>query len=134
MTTTPKPVADRAAAPSVPAGVPDKVTRQQVCDALRSLGLPADAITEVHIDMDLISMTVVVRTPTGNIWAKDTGRALTAAAYVDVVEDPRPERPATGGTPNAARSGIRLSVTDPGADAFKRLFLNSIAPDHAAEE
>ncbi|MGW2544183.1 hypothetical protein ACWC5I_25720 [Kitasatospora sp. NPDC001574] len=144
-------------APSTPTGVPDKVTRQQVRVALGVLGLPADAIDSVHIDMDLISMTVLVRSPDGSTWARDTGRPLTAAAYVDVVEDPRPQRPATGGkispqvladpeqgpdgciipsatasTPDADRIQVRLSCTAPEPDAYKRLFLGHIVPARAA--
>ncbi|MFE7559654.1 hypothetical protein [Kitasatospora sp. NPDC057500] len=146
------------AAPSVPAGVPDTVTREQVRAALRLLGLPADAISSVYISTDVISLTVLVRSATGRIWARDNGEPLTATAYVDVVDDPRPQRPPAGGTisprvfvdpehgtdgcviPPAAASTrtadgikVRLSVKDPGRDAFKRLLLNEIVPARAAQ-
>ncbi|MER5356089.1 hypothetical protein ABT093_37935 [Kitasatospora sp. NPDC002551] len=140
MTTTPKPVADRAAVPSVPAGVPDTVTHAQMVAALRSLGLPVELITDVHLTLDTISFTVQVHDSKGRLLARDGGEVLTATTYIDVVADPR----ATGGTirnvvsvdPDRGPDGcfmppvrtpqVKVTVNPPSSSEFARQFLNSV--------
>ncbi|MEU3563528.1 hypothetical protein [Kitasatospora sp. NPDC006786] len=115
---------DRPAAPSAPTAVPTEITRADVAAALRSLGLPAELITDMCLTTDAIRLTLQVRDTAGRVIARDNGEPLTATTHIDVVHAPADDAPATGGT---VRSVLFADPLD-GCASFARLYLDDLIP------
>ncbi|MCX4686776.1 hypothetical protein OG401_21085 [Kitasatospora purpeofusca] len=65
------------------AGFPSQITREQVVAAAAALGLPPDLVTHFSLDVDHgVSVTLQIRSRTGDLLARDDDEPLTANLFI----------------------------------------------------